>query len=96
MTESAPSTPQPPGTPQPTGGPTPEVLKQAFTAFKKRIKLTKLNDESKLGGHRPTTSGKKSDVMGIIPPNQFGPEVWEALAKQGRIKNMGGGFYSMP
>lgn len=74
----------------------PEILKQAFNAFKKRIKLTKLNDESKLGGHRPTTSGKKSDVMGIIPPNQFGPEVWQALAAQGKLKNMGGGFYSMP
>jgi hypothetical protein len=73
-----------------------EQLKQAFNAFKKRLKLTKLNDESKLGGHRPTSSGKKSDVMGIVPPNQFPREVWEALAKQGKIKNMGGGFYSLP
>ncbi|MBX3376974.1 MAG: hypothetical protein KF678_08225 [Phycisphaeraceae bacterium] len=83
-------------TPEPSGAIPPEVLKQAFTAFKKRLKLTKLNDESKLGGHRPTTSGKKSDVMGIIPPSQFGVEVWEALAAQGKIKRMGGGFYSMP
>ena len=60
------------------------------------MKLTKLNDESKLGGHRPTTSGKKSDVMGIIPPSQFESDVWEALAAQGKIKKMGGGFYSMP
>lgn len=67
-----------------------------MTAFKKRIKLTKLDQESKLGGHRPTTSGKKSDVMGIIPPNQFPREVWEALVKQGKLKNMGGGFYSIP
>ena len=88
-----------PATPSPTPAPTPipeDQLKAAFTAFKKRLKLTLLNDESKLGGHRPTSSGKKSDVMGIIPPNQFPREVWDALAKQGKIKNMGGGFYSMP
>ena len=90
MTDSAtPQPPPPPALPE-------DQLKQAFNAFKKRLKLTKLNDESKLGGHRPTSSGKKSDVMGIIPPNQFPREVWEALAKQGKIKNMGGGFYSLP
>lgn len=88
------STPDP--TPAPSTGPAPEQLKQAFTAFKKRFKLTKLNDESRISGHRPTTSGKQSDVMGILPPNQFGPEVWKELARQGRIKDMGGGFYAMP
>lgn len=73
-----------------------DQLKQAFTAFKKRLKLTKLNDESGLGGHRPTSAGKKSEVMGIQPPNQFPREVWQALAAQGKLKDMGGGFYSMP
>jgi hypothetical protein len=90
-----PSQNSPPG-PSAPAGPTPEQLKQAFTAFKKRLKLTKLNDESKLGGHRPTSSGKQSDVMGIVPPTQFGPDVWKELARQGRIRDMGGGFYSMP
>lgn len=85
-----------PTPPTPPSAPADDQLKQAFTAFKKRLKLTKLNEESKLGGHRPTSSGKKSDVMGIIPPSQFPHEVWEALAKQGKLKNMGGGFYSMP
>jgi hypothetical protein len=80
----------------PPATPADDQLKQALTAFKKRIKLTKLDQESKLGGHRPTTSGKKSDVMGIIPPNQFPREVWDALVKQGKLKNLGGGFYSMP
>lgn len=74
----------------------PEQLKAAFTAFKKRWKLTKLDDESRLGGGRPTTSGRKSDVSGIIPPNQFPREVWQALAQSGRIKDTGGGFYAMP
>ena len=32
------------------GGPTPQELKQALKAFRKRLKLTQLDEESKLGG----------------------------------------------
>lgn len=70
-------------------------LKMALTAFKKRYKLTKLNDESRLGGGRPTTGGKKSDISGIVPPREFAKDLWEELAKQGKIKDVGGGFYGM-
>jgi hypothetical protein len=70
-------------------------LKAAFTAFKKRYKLTVLNDESKLGGGRPVTGGKKSAISGIVPPREFPMEVWQELARQGRIKDCGGGFYGM-
>lgn len=70
-------------------------LKQAYNAFKKRLKLTKLDQESKLGASRPMTSGKKTEGMGIVPPNQFPREIWQELARQGKIKDMGGGFYSM-
>lgn len=70
-------------------------LKSAFTAFKKRYKLTVLNDESKLGGGRPVTGGKKSAISGIVPPREFPADVWAELAKQGRIKDCGGGFYGM-
>lgn len=92
----------PPPTPTPTTAtPAPssipeEELKRAFGAFKKRLKLTKLDQESKLGAGRPMTSGKKSDVMGIIPPNQFPRAVWDELAKRGQLKDMGGGFFSLP
>lgn len=72
------------------------TLKSAFNAFKKRWKLTRLDDESRLGGGRPTTSGRASGVAGIVPPNQFPREVWQELARQGRIKDQGGGFYGMP
>jgi hypothetical protein len=81
---------------EPAPGVSEETLKQAFTAFKKRWKVTRLDAESKLGGGRPTTTGKPSNIAGIVPPNQFGPEVWRELARVGRIKNMGGGFYGMP
>lgn len=87
MPESASTTP--PAIPE-------ETLKGAMTAFKKRLKLTILDHESRLGAHRPTSSGKKADVQGIIPPTQYGPEVWRELARQGKLKNMGGGFYKLP
>ncbi len=73
-----------------------EDLKRAMTMFRKRLKFTKLDMESKLGAHRPMTSGKKADVQGIIPPREVRPEVWAELARQKKLKDMGGGFYSLP
>lgn len=73
-----------------------EKLKAAMTVFKKRWKVTRLDDESKLGGGRPTTTGRKSNVAGIQPPNDFPREVWQELARQGKIRDTGGGFYAMP
>ena len=73
-----------------------DQLKRAFLAFRKRLKLTRLDQESKLGASRPMTSGKKSDGLGIVPPTDFPREVWQELARQGRIKDMGGGFYGLP
>lgn len=85
-------------TPDPAPAPAipPEQLKAAFTVFKKRFKLTRLDDESRLGGGRPTTTGRSSQIAGIVPPNDFPPAVWKELARQGRIKDLGGGFYGMP
>lgn len=87
-------------TPTPGSSPTPQsereiLLKTAFNAFKKRYKLTKLDQESHLGASRPMTSGKNAQGIGINPPSQFPRDVWQELAKQGKIKDMGGGFYSM-
>jgi hypothetical protein len=87
--DPAPGTPDVPAIPE-------ETLKAALTAFKKRLKLTILDHESRLGAHRPTSSGKKADVQGIIPPTQFPPQVWWELARQGKIKSMNGGFYKLP
>ena len=84
---------QPPATPAPAIPD--DTLKQALGAFKKRLKLTRLDQESKLGAHKPMTSGKKLENLGIQPPNQFPREVWKELARQGKIKDMGGGFYTM-
>ena len=69
-----------------------EELKRAMKAFKKRLKLTRLDDESRLG-YGPMTGGGKSGVSAITPPNQYPKTVWEALAEQGRLKYVGQGMY---
>lgn len=67
----------------------------AMKAFRKRLKLTRLDQESKLGG-RCTTGGKKSDVDAILPPNEFPPRVWKALEAAGKLTHTGSGFYMEP
>ena len=84
----------PEGTPQPSTAPSPEVCKAAFKAFKKRLKLTQLDDASRIG-HGPMSGGHGSSILGITPPDQYPREVWEELVKQGRLKHAGRGLYSL-
>ncbi|CAN5558486.1 hypothetical protein BH09PLA1_BH09PLA1_27150 [soil metagenome] len=70
---------------------TDEELKKALKAFKKRLKLTQLEEDSKLG-HSPLT-GSKSQILSIQPPNGFGREIWQELVDKGFLKSDGGGFY---
>lgn len=68
-----------------------EDRKKALKAFKKRLKLAKLDEESGLsrGG------GKKSTIAGITPPAGHPPEVWEELVKDGKLKREYIGTYSL-
>ena len=72
---------------------TEEELRKALKAFKKRMKLTQLDDDSKLG-HSPLT-GSKGKIVSIQPPVGFGKEIWEELAEKGYLKRDGGGFYEL-
>lgn len=67
----------------------------AMRAFRKRLKLARLSDESKLGG-RYTSGGKQSNIDAIEPPNEFPREVWKALEREGKLVHTGQGFYSLP
>jgi hypothetical protein len=73
--------------------PSPEVLKAALKAFKKRLKLTRLDDASRIG-HGPMSSGGGSSIAGITPPDQYPRAVWETLVAQGKLKRAGQGMYS--
>ena len=72
---------------------TEEELKKALKAFRKRLKLTQLEEDSRLG-HSPLT-GAKSKILAIQPPVGFGREIWEELCAKGFLKNDGGGFYQL-
>jgi hypothetical protein len=72
--------------------PTPEELKRAFKAFKKRLKLTRLDDESRLG-RSPLTGGGDSGIESIIPPREFPQDVWDELVRRGQLSKDADGFY---
>ncbi len=69
-----------------------EQLENALRAFMKRLKVTRLDDQSKMT-NRPMTDGKASSVDAIRPPDGFPGGIWLALVKAGKLKDMGGGFY---
>ena len=79
---------------EPVQPPTKEELKHALKAFKKRLKLTRLDEESRIG-RNPVTSGKNSGIVAIAPPNQFGQAVWDELVRLGRLKRAGRGTYEL-
>jgi|TARA_B100000809_G_C14881840_1_gene439472 hypothetical protein len=74
--------------------PSKEELRLALKAFRKRLRLTRLDDESRMG-YGATSAGQQSGIVAITPPNQFSKAVWQELAKQGKIKHDGGGLYSL-
>ncbi len=93
MSESEPSpVPNPSARPDPAARK--EELRLAMKAFRKRLKLTKLDDESRIG-HGPMSGGGKSGVVAITPPIQFPRDVWEELAEQGKLKRAGRGIYEL-
>src|SRR5271170_3240835 len=96
---AAPQSTAMPAAPQSAAAPadapiSPEVLKAAFKAFKKRLKFTQLDDESRVG-HGPMSSGQKSAIDAITPPNQYPRAVWEELVKQGKLRHGTHGMYSL-
>jgi len=68
-------------------------LDHALKAFRKRLKLGRLADESKLGG-RYTSGGKTSKIDAIEPPGGHPDGIWKALVREGKLRDAGQGFYS--
>jgi len=71
----------------------PEILKRAFKAFKKRLKLTALDEDSRLG--KGALSSGAAGVCAIQPPDQYPVEVWEELCRQGKLRYSGHGLYEL-
>jgi len=84
----APAAPAPPAAP-----PSEADLIAGLKAFRKRLKVTRLDEESRLS-NRIVTS-KRASVVAIAPPNQFPRAVWETLADQGKLRRSGSGLYEL-
>ena len=78
----------------PDGTFTKETLQRAMKALKKRLKVTRLDDESRLG-HDPMSKGGRSGITGVRPPDQYPAEVWQALEAKGRLRSIGQGLYEV-
>jgi hypothetical protein len=72
----------------------PDELRRAFQAFKKRLKLARLEDESRLG-HGATSKGGRSDILAVAPPGQFPRAIWDELVRQGKLRSGGHGLYQL-
>ncbi len=73
---------------------TDEERRKALRAFKKRLKMTQLDEDSRLG-HGPLSKGGAGKVVSIQPPAGFGREIWEELADLGYLRRDGVGFYEL-
>ncbi len=70
-----------------------EELRKALKVFRKRLKLTQLEEDSRLG--KSPLTGAHSQVVSIQPPSGFGKEIWEELADKGFLRRDGIGFYEL-
>lgn len=78
----------------PNEGPSTDELKHALKAFKKRLKLTRLDFQSRLG-YGPMTNGGGPGIVAIMPPHQFPPAVWAELVRQRKLIHLGDGLYEL-
>lgn len=72
-----------------------DVLTRALRAFRKSLKVTRLDAESSLGGG-PFSSGRHSQIAGMRPPERYSRDVWDELARQKRLLSVGHGIFELP
>ncbi len=77
----------------PADVPSEDVCRKAMQAFRKRLALTVLDEDSKLG-RGPLSKGGGA-AASIVPPNEWPEPVWQELVRQGRLRYIGHGFYEL-
>ncbi|MCY2930898.1 MAG: hypothetical protein NTV86_15695 [Planctomycetota bacterium] len=81
--------------PAPGDVPDAETCRQALKAFRKRLALTKLDEESQLS-RSPLSKGTDwMAVAAIELPGEFPDAVWLELVRQGKLRPLGHGMYSL-
>ena len=71
------------------------VLKRALKAFRKRLKIIRLDDESS-HSRGAFSGGKVSGIVAVRPPDQFPQAVWDELVKQGKLIVGSHSLYELP
>lgn len=67
--------------------------REALKAFKKKLKSTQLDEDSRLG-RSPLSGSGGERIIAITPPSGHGKAIWEALASKGYLKR-DGSFYEL-
>lgn len=70
------------------------VLKRALKAYRKRLKLARLDDEAS-SSRNPLSKGATSSILGVRPPEQYPQEVWDMLIAQGKLRDGGHGLLEL-
>jgi hypothetical protein len=83
--------PAPP--PAAADAPSEDTCRKAMHAFRKRLALTVLDEDSKLG-RGPLSKGGGA-AAAIVPPNEWPEAVWQELVRQGKLRYIGHGFYEL-
>jgi len=74
-----------------------ETCKRALRAFRKRLAVIRLDDESRLVSRNPLSKGADTRVTAaIVPPSEWPESVWLELARQGKLIRTKDGFYELP
>ena len=70
------------------------LLQEALRHFRKRLKLSQLDADSRLG-HGPMSGTGQYRIQSMVPPRDYPHAVWEALVRAGKLRREGDGFYSI-
>ncbi len=70
------------------------VLKRALKAYRKRLKLLRLDDESS-ASRNPLSKGENSSITGVRPPEQYDRDIWDMLIQQGKLRDAGDGLLEL-
>ncbi len=80
----------------PPEAPSAETCRRALRAFRKRLALTRLDDESQINSHSPLSKGADSRATAVIvPPSDWPESVWQELVRQGNLRYIGHGCYEL-
>lgn len=71
-----------------------ETLKQALKLFRRRLKFTRLDEESRLGVG-PIGGGHRKKIAAIHQPPEYPTAIWHELVRQGKLRQAGKEFYEL-